>query len=220
MKTLKMAALALVGMMAAASPSWSQCYVGLGAGGSIANMGLDVPGSGGFGVDGLGQRSSRPDLKGTVGCDIGLAGPVFIGAFGSMTYQDVAFNVQPGLLSASLGNSWDLGLRTGYRFESGSKAFVKAAWTNTDLDLGGLLVAGGIPPGIDIPSKLQGWKLGGGMETPLKGTPLVIGTEIDWIRYNKESIAGGLVDLKTDQLQGMVTLKYVFGGSFAPAVLK
>lgn len=221
MKTLKIAALALVGMMAAASGASAQCYVGIGAGGSIANMGLETPALlGGLGVDGLGARSSRPDLKGTAGCDLALAGPVFIGAFGSMTTQDVAFNVQPGLLSAALGNSWDLGLRSGYRFESGSKMFVKAAWTNTDLNLGGAAVP--LLAGIDIPSKLQGWKIGGGMETPLKGTPLVMGLEVDWTRYNKESIAGGLVDLKTDQLQGMVTLKYQFGGSFAsaPAVLK
>lgn len=212
MTKLKIAALALLGMMAAAGGANAQCYAGLGIGGSIASMGLETPLGGGLGLDGLGARSSRPDLKGTVGCDMSLGStPLFVGAFGSMTAQDVAFNVQPGLFSATLGNSWDLGLRGGYVFQSGTKGFVKAAWTNTDLNLGG--AAAPLLVGVDIPSKLQGWKLGGGMETPLKGTPMVLGLEVDWIRFNKESIAGGLVDLKTDQVQGMVTLKYQFGGS-------
>jgi hypothetical protein len=83
------------------------------------------------------------------------------------------------------------------------------------LKIGGL--AAPLLAGVDIPSRLNGWTFGGGMETPLKGTPLVMGLEVDWTRYNSESIAGGLVDLKTDQLQGMVTLKYQFGGSLASA---
>lgn len=221
MKNLKIAALALVGMVAAASPSWSQCYVGGMAGGSIANMGLETPAFGGLGLDGLGARSSRPDFGGTVGCDVTIGNsPLFLGLAAKIVSQDVSFDVNPGLLSASLGNSWGAALRGGYRFDSGTKAFAKVGWTQTELKIGGL--AAPLLAGADIPSRLNGWTFGGGMETPLKGTPLVMGLEVDWTRYNSESIAGGLVDLKTDQLQGMVTLKYQFGGSFqsTPAVLK
>lgn len=218
MKTLKIAALALVGMMAVAGAANAQCYVGGMAGGSMANMGLSdatnalgLPG-GSFGVDGLGARSSRPDFGGTVGCDVNLgASPLFVGLAATIVSQDVSFDVNPGLLSASLGNSWGAALRGGYRFESGTKAFGKVGWTQTDLNIGGLLAPA--LAGADIPSRLNGWTFGGGMETPLKGTPLVMGLEVDWTRYNSEAIAGGLVDLKTDQLKGMLTLKYVFGGS-------
>ncbi len=215
MKTLKMAALALAGMVMAASPGYSQCYVGGMAGGSIANMGLDTS-FGGLGVDGLGARSSRPDFGGTVGCDMKLGtSPLFVGLAAKVVSQDVSFDVNPGLLSASLGNSWGAIGRAGYQFESGTKAFAKVGWTQTELKIGGL--AAPLLAGVDIPSRLNGWTFGGGMETPLKGTPLVMGLEVDWTRYNSESIAGGLVDLKADQLQGMVTLKYQFGGAIASA---
>lgn len=224
MKTLKIAALALGMMMVAGGASAQNCYVGIGVGGSIANMGLadatnalGLP-AGNLAVDGLGARSNRPDMGGRVGCDLKLTGPLVLGAFASWTSQDIAFNIQPSLLSVSLGNSWTVGGRAGYQLTSGAMPYVLVGWTQTDVNLGG---AGAITlAALEIPDKLQGWKFGGGIEAPLAGTPLKIGVETTWTRFNTERFATGLVDLKTDQVQGMVTLTYQFGASSAPAILK
>jgi len=193
------AAVALVPF--AAHAQTPTCQVGVQAGYSLANTELGI---GGASIDGLGSHSTRPDVGARVGCDL-TAGMFRFGAFGEWNNQDVTFSVNPGLFSASLGNSYSLGGRAGLVVGS-AYIYGGAAWTHTDVDWS-------IPSPL-LPDHVQGIMYLGGIEIPLRER-FSLALETRNIRYDSEKI-GGVVDLKTEQWQGMLRLNFNFG-EVAPA---
>lgn len=214
MRKMMMAAVALLGIVVA-GPAMAQCHLGLNAAASMANMDLGVTGTP-LALDGLGAQSTRPDFGAHAGCDFKVASsPLVVGVFGDWMNQEVQFAVQPDLLTVSLGNSWTVGGRLGYQMQ-GAMPYVLVGWTQTDVEYGGL-IAVPLMAAVDMPSKLSGWTFGGGIEMPIKGTPLSMAAEARWTQYQSKSIAN-VVDLQTDQLQAMVRLNWNFGGSTAASM--
>lgn len=210
------AAALMVGMWA--TPSMSQCHLGIEVGGSLANTSLDV-GGGALGLDGLGAHSSRPDMGIHGGCDMRVSNsPFIVGAFASYTTQDVKFSVAGGgtsLFSGAVGNAYTVGGRLGYK-PAGSQAmpYILAGWRHADANWSAIVP---IPAGI-LPSSMQGWVYGGGIEMPISGTNLSLAGEVTMTKYQSQSIASGLADLQADQLQAMVRLNWNFGSPAAVAL--
>jgi len=202
--------LAAVGLAATLTPVFAQvptCQFGVQVGGSIASTQLsDATDS----IDGAGARSTRPDAGARIGCDLPVGTAFKVGAFGEWNYQDVAFSVTSGPFgfSGALGNSYSVGARAGVMVGS-AFPYVLIAWTHSDANWS--VSAPFSLTGSGLPTSFQGTTYGGGIEIPLRDTPLSLALETRWTRYNAEAIGASGVDLRPDQLQGMLRLNWNFG---------
>lgn len=209
MKSLAFAMLALAGAGLATEAS-AQCAVGVQAGYAMANMGLASPVLGGLGIDGLGAKSTSPDYGARVGCDLRIPSTPFkAGVFGEIQQAHTEFAIQPALLTVALGRSWMVGGRLAYDMGAASP-YVLLGRKVTEVEYGGIATA--IPgfAGIGLPTKLTGWTWGGGIEVPIKATPILLTLEVRNTRYNEESIAGGLATVKTDHTEALLRVDWQF----------
>ena len=197
-KHLAIAAAALAASFTSALAQTPTCQIGIQTGYSHANTELSL---GGFSIDGIGSHSTRPDAGVRGGCDL-TAGEFRFGAFAEWNNQDVTFSVNPGLFSASLGNSYSLGGRFGLVFDK-VFAYGLVAWTHTDVSWS---VAG---PGL--PSAFTGMTYGGGLEYPIRDTRVSLAMEARLTQFTSETIGGpGGLELQPDQLQAMLRLNWNF----------
>lgn len=186
---LKLAMLVLVASTVAAN---AQCYVRGGVGGAMATTEISV---GPLSADGIGSSGHVAAVRG--GCDVAVAGNVRFGAFAEYAFKNVAFNVEPSLLSAKFGDAWSIGARAAYRHGS-ALPYVFATYTEQQMSWS-------IP--IDAP-RFRGIGLGAGVELDI-GKGWFTGLEGRVTRFNGETIAG-LVKLEPTELQLLATVGYRF----------
>ena len=128
-----MAILALAMVIVTAKPARAQTplqvYLGGSVGYSLADTTVSSPLLPGASLDGLGSKGAIGGIVG--GVDMTFPSSIwFAGVFGSYTWQKVDFSINP-LATATLGDSWRAGVRTG--FASGkSKYYASLALTQTE----------------------------------------------------------------------------------------
>lgn len=178
------------------------CHLGAQAGAEIATSSISSVGGS---IDGLGARSRSPNFGLHTGCDYKIAGTAFsVGAWGEYMWRDVAFKVEGGGNSVSIGlsNAWALGARAGYVLPNGVMPYGLIAYTRTELNL---------PAGVPISSDLKGWMMGGGIEVPLAKN-LSFAGEGRWTKYDAVDLTPVTTipaDLKTDALSIVGRLNFV-----------
>ena len=237
MKRFTLGALALIAMaLPASAQSWTGCYLGGAAGYSASKTDVDVPASYDapwlkepvsgnlLSIDGIGASGFAGG--GQVGCDYQINRFV-IGAFGDYLWHDQEFKagVLDGLATTSydIDNQWSVGGRAGILVNENTLAYGLVAYTKAETS--DLHYSLGTSHGKLPLDELEGWTVGGGLETRLVGN-LFLGaeyryTKFDDIRtnlYDDELFGGGDklkvdLDTETDTHTGLVTLKYKFGPS-------
>jgi outer membrane immunogenic protein len=209
-------AAALLGALAAtpaAAGSWTGCYLGGAAGYSalLTETSLDVAGTGEVAsIDSLGAQGAS--LTGMVGCDVQVQKFV-LGAFGAYTWDDVDFSVTfagapADVAHISLDSRWDIGARAGYLFTPTMLAYVSAGYTRaeiSDVELPAF--------SLSLPTdELEGWFVGGGIETQLAGN-LFLQASATYSFYDTENVPvfGPLsLNMDDDILTARAALLYRF----------
>lgn len=230
MKRFTLGALALIAMAVPASAqSWTGCYIGGEAGYSSTKTDVDVPISNGnqsvnlLSIDGIGTAGATGG--GAVGCDYQIQRFV-IGAFGDYLFHDQDFSASllGGIAGVSydVKNQWSVGGRAGVLLTDNVLAYGLVAYTQADTsDLKWNL---GNQTGVISLDQLEGWTVGGGLETQIRGNWFVGAeyryTKFDDISTNLATFGNAKIDLdtETEAHTGLLTVKYKWGGSMLPSV--
>jgi outer membrane immunogenic protein len=194
-----LAAIALTLMSAEAhAGNWSGCYIGAHAGAGIADTQASI---GGLSADGLGSQGAIGGLH--IGCDLQVPeSPIVVGAFGDYTWSSAEFKVDPGILKATLDDSWAVGARAGVAIGN-ALPYILAGWTQSKSSIQAL--------GTSIASHdFSGWFGGAGIELRFEQMPnLTLGLEYRYVQFDSETI-GGLVKLEPDEHQAMLRANWRF----------
>ena len=211
---LKLAAAALIlgALSTVATAQTAQVYIGAGAGYSISSTEVTSPSVPGLSLDGLGSRGAVGGIHG--GIDVYLSNSqVFVGVFGSYSWQDVEFSLALAPvagLSAKLSDSYSVGGRIGMMV-GGVKPYLLAAYTHTKMEWSAN--AGGVPVVMPSAPDFSGLTLGGGVDVPLAKNLSwgLIGT---YTRFGEENVAigpGASINLQPEQLYIGARLTLSFG---------
>ena len=154
------------------STNWDGIYVGAAVGvgavitdardpdGVFFNQGASVSGLGGDGIFGAI----------TVGMDRKIHDGIVLGVFGEYEFGDRTVDINDGNgnnISFSKKDAWSVGARLGFVRNCCTMWYVNGGYTNAKFDLG---VPASISASnkIDFDDRLDGWFVGGGVETALR----------------------------------------------------
>ena len=169
-------------------------YVGVHGGYSIGSTEVGISGSP-LAIDGLSSHGLAGGIH--AGLDTQLPGTqLVLGVFADYTWQDVAFEVKPNLLKATLGDSWTVGGRAGIQMGN-ALPYVLVGYTGTksDTSFAGTSIAS---------PDLRGWTGGAGIELKLSSM-LSLAGEYRYTKYDSENLFG-VVDLQTESHSVMARL--------------
>lgn len=181
--------------------SWSGCYLGGHAGLASSSTEVGIAG-GGFAIDGLGAKGALGGVH--AGCDVNLQSFV-IGVRAEYAWENLEFNVGPGLFKASFDNAWTGLARIGVPVAGGKVLpYVLAGYTRAD--------ASWSIVGVSMPD-FRGIVLGAGIEVALNAN-ISLGLEGRWTKYQSETIAGTPITLEPEQVSALATLNVRFPSLF------
>lgn len=179
-----------------ASHSWSGVYIGGHAGLDLTTNALTL---GPFGLDSLATTGTAFGVHG--GFDFQIPhSPLVIGLGGDYTWSNTTFSVSPGLLEASLDESWAIYGRLGLDVGR-AMPYVMAGWTRAN-------VSGAIPV---IPASasdsMDGWLAGGGVDISL-GSGFIVGAEYRYTKFNGLDIGPLGVDTERHEVRAKLSYKF------------
>ena len=164
---------------AQAAGKWTGCYGGVAAGYSIANTkaSFDAPGFNIATVDGFAADGSSAAV--TAGCDMQLDRFV-VGLFADYSWSDVTGEISvfngAAKLTANVDSSWAVGGRAGVLLTYDVLAYGLVGYTKTE--------GGG---NLNAPD-LDGWLVGGGIETALPMPGFYLDARYTAALYDKASV--------------------------------
>lgn len=186
---------------------WTGCYVGGGVGYSMSSTAVDYVDSGVtlIGLDGV--SSSGFDVAPIVGCDV-QGGRVVIGGFADYAFfsdhDATATLFGTSIDLVSLQDQWTIGGRLGYLVNDSTLVYGLLGYSQADIE--------GIA-GEFIASTLDGYSVGGGLETELGGG-FYGRIEYRYTDFREESLTVGKgehVEMDTDLHAVRASLTYKLG---------
>jgi outer membrane immunogenic protein len=197
--------------VAAAPPSWTGFYVGVGggAGAVVHDLSVDVPGGNVLSFDGIGGEG----IFGTVvvGLDYQIHPMVVIGVFADYDFSGISsdLSVVGGLFTASLdhNHSWSIGGRLGLLSSPTTLWYGTLGYTQAEFELSS--TAGS----LSLPD-FSGYFIGAGVESQLGGG-FSLRAEYRYTQFDSESVFSipGVVDISLEPSMhtARVALSYKFG---------
>ncbi len=197
------------GFPSAADKSWSGVYVGGQIGGTSVVHEVSTPAIGGLTFDGVGGEGVIGGLM--VGANWQVSDQFVLGAQidGNFNSDLTEANVVGGLFNADLTSEYLLAFsaRAGMLVQPETLAYVIGGYTVGEFELN----AGGafLPGGFKASRAVDGFHIGAGLEAAINEN-WTVRAEYRFTQFNKESFAGGLVNVEPSMHAGTVGVSYNF----------
>jgi len=194
---------AAMGMVAAsavaAQAGWTGCGVGLQGGLSTGQHDVSI---GAFELSGLGSDGYVAGVN--ANCDWQLGDKIVIGVGADYNFGSTKLEVNPGLFSVEMGNSWDVYLRGGVLLTPATLLYILGGYSDTDVSW---TIAGLAPP------EAKGLMLGAGIEAKFSPN-MTLGLEYRRHIAEQETILGAVnIDTTRDEIMGRIKYNIgLFGG--------
>ncbi len=197
------------GLPTGADANWSGLYIGALIGGTAVVHEVSTPALGGITFDGVGGEGVLGG--GMIGANWQVSPDFVIGAQidGNFNSDLTEASVVGGLFNASLTNEYLVAFsgRAGVLVQPEALAYLIGGYSigEFELNAGGAL----LPGGFSLSRAVDGFHIGGGLEAALNEN-WTVRAEYRFTQFDRESFAGGLVNVEPSMHAGQIGVAYNF----------